>query len=69
MALAIMQDGSERIAYRDPAFPVYIRKSNLTIFPEMAFLCHWHEELELLVALKGHLCYNVNGTVVTIREG
>lgn len=69
MALAIMRDGSERIGYDDPAFPVYVRRSNLTIFPEMSFLCHWHEELELLMSLKGHLCYNINGEVVTLREG
>lgn len=69
MDLSVMRDGSERIGYEDPAFPVYIRRSNLTIFPEMTFLCHWHEEPELLMPLKGYLNYSINGETVKVREG
>ena len=69
MALTILRDGSERIGYDDPAFPVYIRKSDLSLFPEKVFLCHWHEELEFLMPLKGYLCYNINGETVTVRQG
>lgn len=69
MSLAILQDGSERIRYENPAFPIYISWGNLKSFPNMSALCHWHEELELLLPLKGYLRYNVNGTTVTVQEG
>ncbi len=69
MPLTIMQDGSEQIHYDNPAFPVYVKKGDLVSFPNMAALCHWHEELELLMPVKGHLCYNINGTAVSIKEG
>lgn len=69
MGLTILQDGSERIGYDNPSFPVYIRWGNLTSFHNMSALCHWHEELELLMPLKGYLRYNINGTTVTVQEG
>ncbi len=69
MPLSIMQDGSERIGYQNPAFPLYVSRSDLVSFPNMAALCHWHEELELLMPLRGSLCYNINGTTVTVQEG
>ncbi len=69
MSLSIMQDGSEQIGYENPAFPIYVSRGDLVSFPNMAALCHWHEELEILLALKGNLCYNINGTTVTIQEG
>lgn len=69
MSLAILQDGSEQIRYDNPSFPIYVRRGDLTEFPNMSALCHWHEELEILMPLKGHLCYNINGSVVTVQEG
>ncbi len=69
MPLTIMQDGCEQIHYDNPAFPVYIRTGDLVSFPNMAALCHWHEELEILMPIKGYLHYNINGTVVRLQEG
>ncbi len=69
MPLTIMQDGCEQIHYDNPAFPVYVRTGSLTHFPNLAALCHWHEEVELLMPVKGYLHYNINGTVVRIPEG
>ncbi len=69
MPLTIMQDGSEQIHYDNPAFPVYVRLGNLRSFPNRAALCHWHEEVEILMPIKGYLHYNINGAVVKIQEG
>ena len=69
MSLAILQDSSERIRYEDPAVPIYVKRGDLTVFQNMSALCHWHEEVELLMALEGHLRYNVNGMTVTVRQG
>lgn len=69
MSLTILQDGSEQIRYENPAFPIYVRRGDLVSFLNMSALAHWHEELEILMPLQGHLRYNINGTVVTVQEG
>lgn len=69
MGLTVMQDGSERIHYRDPSIPIYVSRGDLSTFPGMAALCHWHEDAELLLPLKGHLAYSVNGQRADVPEG
>ena len=69
MGLMILQDGSERLFYPDPAIPIYVNRGDLKSLPGMAALCHWHEDVELLLPLRGSLRYNVNGTVVSVQEG
>jgi len=69
MDLTVMRDGSERISYQDPAVPIYVRRGDLQGMTNMSALCHWHEDVEFLMPLEGSLCYNVNGTRVTIQEG
>lgn len=69
MSLTILLDGSEQIRYENPAFPIYVSWGDLVSFPNLSALCHWHEELEILMPLKGHLSYSVNGETVTVQEG
>lgn len=69
MSLNILLDGSEQIRYENPAFPLYISRGDLSSFPNMSALCHWHEELEILMPLRGHLSCSINGETVTIQEG
>lgn len=69
MNLTVMQDSSEQIHYRDPSIPIYVKRGDLRTFPNMAALCHWHEDVEFLLPLRGYLAYNVNGSQVTIEEG
>lgn len=69
MSLSIMQDGSERIHYENPAVPIYAKRGDLVSFQNMTALCHWHEEVELLVPREGHLRYNINGVTVTVGQG
>lgn len=69
MNLTVMHDGSERIAYDDPRIPIYVRKGDLKSMSNMAALCHWHEDVELLMPVKGYLSYNVEGRVITVQEG
>lgn len=69
MDLCVMRDNSERIRYQDPAFPVYICEGNLKIFPEMKAMCHWHEDIELIMPLCGYMSYHVNGKLVKVSEG
>ena len=69
MGLSIMQDGSERIRYDNAAIPIYVKRGDLISFQNMSALCHWHEEVELLMPLKGYLRYNINGVTVTVKQG
>lgn len=69
MNLTVLLDGSEQIHYDDPRIPLYVRRGNLKDLSNLAALCHWHDDVELLLARKGHLCYSVNGTKVQIPEG
>lgn len=69
MNLTVLHDGSEQIHYRDPAIPIYVSRGDLKSLSNMSALCHWHEDIELLLPLRGYLCYNINGEKVTIQEG
>lgn len=69
MSLIILPDGSEVVRYRDPSLPIYIVRADLTPFQNYTFLCHWHEDIELLMPIKGYLNYNVNGQVYRLNAG
>lgn len=69
MNLTLLSDGSELLHYRDPSVSLYTEPGCLSQFTNMEALCHWHEEVELLIPLKGHLCYRVNGKTVAIQPG
>lgn len=69
MNLKVLKDSSELVYYNNPAIPIYVKKSNLTSFPNKEALCHWHEDIEFLVPIKGHLSYNINGKQFFINEG
>lgn len=66
--LTVLQDGSEQIRYPNPALPLYVTRGNLRDLSGMAALCHWHEDVELLLPYHGYLRYNVNGRNLDIRE-
>lgn len=69
MNLSVMRDGSERIRYQDPAFPVYICVGDLRSFPGMKAMCHWHEDVELIMPICGKMSYHINGKLVCVGEG
>ncbi len=60
-SLKILQDQSEHIRYNNPALPVYVRKGTLRQFPQYSAQCHWHEDVEFLMPVKGYLSYRING--------
>lgn len=62
-------DLSEKVAYDNPQFPAYIRKGNLSLYPDYAASSHWHEELEFILVCEGSMTYNVNGKLITLRSG
>ena len=69
MNLTVLQDSSEQIHYNNPRIPIYVRRGNLRSFSNMAALCHWHDDVELLLTRRGYLNYNINGSTVRLTEG
>lgn len=69
MNLSVLLDGSEHIIYNNPRLPLYVRRGDLRSISNMRALCHWHDDVELLLPYKGYLSYNVNGITVHIPQG
>jgi len=67
--LNLNSNGAERIAYQSSSFPVRAVNSKLSAFQNYAAGCHWHPDLEFLLAEKGDISYFVNGTIVQISQG
>lgn len=69
MNINILKDSSELIVYNNPQISAYIGKGRLTFFSNMEANCHWHEDIEFLMPIKGYIGYNVNGNQFFIQEG
>ncbi len=67
--MTVLADGSERVAYNDPAYPVYAGFGRLGRLPGMKVIHHWHEDMEFIYCRTGHMVYSVNGEHVRLREG
>ena len=68
MNLTVLRDGSEQIRYPNPGIPLYVCRSDLRSMSNMAALCHWHDDVELLLPVKGYLTYNINGVCVSVPQ-
>lgn len=60
---------SEKVAYNIPEMPAYIRSALLSMYPNYSAVSHWHDDVELIHVLSGHMQYNVNGDIVTLQTG
>ena len=69
MNLKVMKDLSEIISYENSNLPLYIARGRLSNFANMKALGHWHDDLEIVLALKGNIGYEVNGRKFILREG
>jgi AraC-like DNA-binding protein len=64
--LEVFSDLSERLHYNLPDFPLYVHKDQLHRYG-FAAACHWHPDLEFILALKGGMDFFVNGKVVKVN--
>lgn len=62
------KDYCENINYNKKGYPVYIKKEFLSQYPNYSCISHWHEDLEFIIILSGHMNYNINGTIIDITE-
>lgn len=65
----VMSDGSERVPYNAPDYPLYVSKCSLSLCQDMGAASHWHDDLEFSVILSGHQIYEINGTEMRIEAG
>lgn len=62
-------DASENVAYNNPDFPAYIKKGQLSCYPDYRAVSHWHDDLEFILIVEGQMEYEVNGQKVSLRAG
>lgn len=63
-----MQDNSEIVHYDTPGIPLYIRKGILSNYLGKRAVCHWHDDIELILLLDGKMNYYVNGQIIELNE-
>lgn len=65
----VMQDASEIVHYEKMGVPIYIRRGQLSVYPNMRALCHWHEDIEIIYIDEGEMTYDINGTQILLLPG
>lgn len=69
MDIPVRPDASEILTYNELAYPVRTGSSLLSLMAGYAAECHWHEDLEVLIAEEGEMDYSVNGEIIHLRQG
>lgn len=64
----VMKDASEVVSYNCSNIPVYIQNGDLSRYPHMRALCHWHTDIEIIYVLDGEMNYHVNDKIVPLKE-
>lgn len=67
--LSSKNDKSENVKYNISDFPMYIYKGVLSAYPNFSAISHWHDDVEFILVLSGHMEYNINGITVELKEG
>lgn len=62
-------DQSEKVHYNTVGYPVYIRRGVLSDYPNYSAVSHWHDDVEFIAVVSGHMMYNINGELSDWRRG
>lgn len=62
-------DYSEKVSYSFKDYPFFIENGVLSQYPNYSAITHWHEDLEFIVILSGHMIFNVNGILISLTPG
>lgn len=65
----VMQDFSEIVHYEHPGVPLYIRRGQLSAYPNLRALCHWHDDIELIRVTEGHMQYQIGEKKILLEKG
>lgn len=64
----VMKDASEVVSYNCSDIPVYIQNGDLSRYPYMRALCHWHKDIEIIYILDGEMNYHINDKIVSLKK-
>lgn len=67
--LQTLDELQEQVEYKSKEFPLAIFLDVFDSFIDHSFYCHWHDEIELAVVLKGSVKYLLNQTSYVVEEG
>ena len=67
--ILLNSDASENVVYNTPDFPAYIKKRQLSSYPDFRAVSHWHDDLEFILILKGQMSYDINGQKTSLQTG
>lgn len=67
--IILNSDASENVAYNNSDFPAYIKKRQLSSYPDFRAVSHWHDDLEFILILEGQMSYDVNGQKISLQTG
>lgn len=67
--MELMKDSSEVVHYEREGVRLYIRETNLSVYPGLRAPCHWHDDLECIHILDGIMDYSINGQEITLHTG
>lgn len=67
--LSLRSDGSEKVPYTHPEYPLYLSHALLSRACEGRVPFHWHDDLEILTVLSGRMNYAVDGEVFSLTPG
>ena len=69
LSVDMKDDRSEIVHYDFEEYPIYIRKALLSSYENFEAPLHWHDDIEFILILEGEMNYNINGEIVTIKQG
>ena len=62
-------DKSEILPYNFKNYFVFIGTERLSDHPNRCMFNHWHDDLEIVIPIKGHMIYNINGDLIRLEPG
>jgi AraC-like DNA-binding protein len=67
--LQVRDDLGEDVPYTSAHLPIYSVVGRLSSFLRHSAECHWHQDLEFIVILKGEMTYHVQDQVYPLGKG
>ena len=67
--IILNSDTSENVAYNITNFPAYIKKGQLSSYPDFRAVSHWHDDFEFILILDGQMSYDINGHKISLQTG
>lgn len=65
----LKEENLENVQYNIAGFPAYVRQGRLSAYPSYRAAAHWHDDIELIAVLSGHMLYNINGNIQRLNPG